>query len=634
MTAPDVTVVVPSMGRRAGVLRLVEAIEPDGARVEMVVVDNSADGIAAGGIDRPGVHLVREPQPGAAAARNRGIGTARGHVVVFVDDDVRADAATVEALAAPVLAGEAGATVGRVVLDPSVALPRWMTPPLLAYLSRYDRGDVVRDLEPDDHGLTAAMAVRRDLLEAVGGFWTGLGPRPGVHVTNDDIQLCRALTRAGVTIRYLPDAAVVHDVPADRLTVGSVLRRAHAQGRSDWLLEREWERRHPEVVLAGAARTLVGDLIGNVRRIGSGPGMTMRVAAGLARFAGTVVATAGKAMPSPTPGPPRPPGLPTVDAVGPPAPGDGTEVTVVVATYQRADRLPALVESLERQTLGTDRFAVVIVDNGTTDDTAATLRALAGTTSLDLRTVRIDINAGPVPARNAGWRSTDTEWVAFTDDDCLPEPAWLEQGLAVGRGDGRLGLVQGCTRPAVEPVQVWSATRRVEEPTLLFEGCNLFVRRHALEATGGFDDRFFFYGEDTSMGWSIIETGYRTGFADDAVVRHEVSRPPFRHRLRERSMEANLVRVARFHPGFRAQACWRPWAYRRENVLHALAVLSLIGAVRNRRLVVGALPWLVARWPDSVSSAAAVHLAKRWVDDSVGTASMVSASIRERTLLL
>lgn len=310
------------------------------------------------------------------------------------------------------------------------------------------------------------------------------------------------------------------------------------------------------------------------------------------------------------------------------------EVAVVVATYQRADRLPRLVAALEAQTLAPGRFEVVVVDNGSTDDTPEVLAALAASTSLDLASIRIEHNRGPVPARNAGWRSASAPWVAFTDDDCAPEPQWLAAGLEAATADHRTGIVQGRTRPATTPVRVWSATRQVDSLSLLFEGCNLFVRRDALERSGGFDDRFFFFGEDTSMGWSILEAGFEARFDPDAVVAHDVTRPGFRARLRERAMEGNLVRVARLHPGFRAEACWRPWAYRREDVLFLAAVASLAAAVRVRPAAIGALPWLVARWPGDLSRAAAVHLAKRWIDDSVGTWAMIRSSVRERTILL
>lgn len=283
----EVSVVVPSVGRRSGLAAIARQVATD-ARVELIVVDNTRAGGAIAAV--PGARVVHEPRAGAANARNRGVAEASAPVVVFVDDDVAITGDTVAVLAGPVLAGEVAATVGRVRLDPGVGLPRWLTPPLLGYLSNHDRGEQAHDVGPGDHGLSAAMAVDRATFEGVGGFWAALGPRPDLPRTNDDVQLCRAILRSGARIRYLPEATVVHEVPPDRLTRRFVLRRAFEQGRSDWLLERRWEGRSAPVVLGDAARTLAADLWGNARRLGRGPGTVERSAAAVARAAGTVVA--------------------------------------------------------------------------------------------------------------------------------------------------------------------------------------------------------------------------------------------------------------------------------------------------------------------------------------------------------
>jgi GT2 family glycosyltransferase len=128
---------------------------------------------------------------------------------------------------------------GRVLLDPTVPLPKWLGPDWHGYLSAYSRGDTEHEIARGDYVLTASAAFRTDLLRRIGGFDATLGPRPGVPMVNDDIDLCRRLMRAGARIRYVPDAVVVHEVPSHRLTRAYLLRRAYAQGRSDWRLERD-----------------------------------------------------------------------------------------------------------------------------------------------------------------------------------------------------------------------------------------------------------------------------------------------------------------------------------------------------------------------------------------------------------
>jgi GT2 family glycosyltransferase len=312
-------------------------------------------------------------------------------------------------------------------------------------------------------------------------------------------------------------------------------------------------------------------------------------------------------------------------------------VSVVAATYQRAHLLPRLLAALESQDLDRDRFEVVLIDNGSTDGTCELLAEAERVSPLSLRVLRIASNRGPVPARNAGWRATTAAVVAFTDDDCEPSPRWLSAGLAALRDRPRVGILQGATEPA-EPIRrTFAATRSVPAFSGLFEGCNLFVRREALEAGGGFDERIEFFGEDTAMGWAIVEAGWEAGFEPAALVRHAVTYPPFRSYLRERWLEQNLVTVARLHPRFRQEACWRPWCYRRENLTFLVAAAGAAAAILTRRplALAAATPWLWDRVPrERPSRALLAHVAKRTAVDAVVAAAMARGSLRERTVLL
>src|SRR5207244_11212039 len=60
---------------------------------------------------------------------------------------------------------------------------------------------------------------------------------PGDPMVHDDVLLTRHFVAAGGRVRYAPAAVVVHELPADRLRPAYLLRRAYAQGRSDWRLD-------------------------------------------------------------------------------------------------------------------------------------------------------------------------------------------------------------------------------------------------------------------------------------------------------------------------------------------------------------------------------------------------------------
>src|SRR5438045_9363653 len=98
-------------------------------------------------------------------------------------------------------------------------------------------------------------------------------------------------------------------------------------------------------------------------------------------------------------------------------------ISVVIPTHNRSNRLHTLIEVLQDQTVQ-EPFEVIIVDDASTDDTWDELGRLAARHGF-LRPLRVEANRGPATARNVGWRSARGTYVAFTEDDCLPEHAWL-----------------------------------------------------------------------------------------------------------------------------------------------------------------------------------------------------------------
>ena len=306
-------------------------------------------------------------------------------------------------------------------------------------------------------------------------------------------------------------------------------------------------------------------------------------------------------------------------------------VAVVVPTHNRADRLARLVAALESQTH--TPAEVVIVDDGSVDDTPAVLADLAATTPLPMTTIRID-GRGPAVARNVGWRRTSAAVVAFTDDDCVPESGWLAAAADALAAAPRTGVLQGVTRPQKGAVEGrWAATRRVDGPTPFFEACNLILRREALEVTGGFDESLVIHGEDTALGWSVLERGWDRGFAVGAVVEHDVTHPGLGWHLRQAWMQGNLVRLAVRHPGLRA-TFWRPWAFRRDEAVFAAAIIGVAAATRVPFALVLAAPYA---WTHRTSRPDAEWVRGRLeilAFDGVTLAGMLRASLRHRRLIL
>ncbi len=313
------------------------------------------------------------------------------------------------------------------------------------------------------------------------------------------------------------------------------------------------------------------------------------------------------------------------------------DISVVVPTFRRSAGLARLADALEAQTLDHARFEVVIVDDCSPDDTEDVLRALAERVSFTLRPLRTARNGGPAAARNLGWRSSRGRYVAFTDDDCVPRPEWLEQALTTCRATPDLAVLQGATLRPDGPYPYGPGTvyRETLHPSPYFEGCNLVFPRAVLERTGGFDEGFGWYGEDTAAGWAALEAGGEWVFDETAAVEHEIVERPFRWILMMAWREGRLVDVAARHPELRRRAFWRPWAHRPSNVAFILGMCCTLAAPRRPSALVGWLPWLWLRRPRQRSlPASAAVVSRRFVEDGVVAATMVRSSLRNRIVVL
>jgi glucosyl-dolichyl phosphate glucuronosyltransferase len=160
--------------------------------------------------------------------------------VAMIDDDVVPARDWLRTVAEPVLAGRCAGVGGRVMLDPSVERPRWFDEEAVGpFLARWDLGDVPRELDEKEFILTANCAFDTARLRSTGGFEPALGPQGDTPLVNDDALLVRRIREAGGSVRWLPEAVVYHELPASRLNRRYLMRRAFAQGRSDWILDRD-----------------------------------------------------------------------------------------------------------------------------------------------------------------------------------------------------------------------------------------------------------------------------------------------------------------------------------------------------------------------------------------------------------
>lgn len=326
----------------------------------------------------------------------------------------------------------------------------------------------------------------------------------------------------------------------------------------------------------------------------------------------------------------------------PPARPAEPDVSVVVATFNRARRLRALLDGLRAQSLAGDRFEVIVVDDASDDETQAVLADEIERGGLPLQAPRLDENSGPAAARQRGWKAARAAMIAFTDDDCFPAADWLERGLeASARHRG--AIIQGATvadrdewRRLPALARPFSIAVEVVKPDAHLQTCNVFYPRAVLEQVGGFDTDHFArrVGEDADLGARARDAGVSTVFAPAARVRHAYHRLGPLGKLRY-AAKWDLKVYAR-HPGLR-RACFTRGVFWKGS--HYLLCRALVAALLPRRMR------LVRAW---LGLPYAVHLAERGriegggivaapyflLNDLIELAAALRASVRYRVPML
>ena len=219
------------------------------------------------------------------------------------------------------------------------------------------------------------------------------------------------------------------------------------------------------------------------------------------------------------------------------------EISVLICTWNRAADLKGALECLESQSLPKDRFEVVVVDNNSTDSTREAVEEARGRVGYDLVYV-FEPQQGKSRALNAGIATARADLIACTDDDCRPEPMWLQE-IASAFADPEVAVLGGPGLSVYpdsiksDPHRVFLATRflgdhapcaeftelREHDPPL---GLNMSFRKRVAEEVGGFDVSLGPTGkrhlcrEETAFVRKAQALGHRVFYSPKPVVRHHI----------------------------------------------------------------------------------------------------------------
>ncbi len=191
-------------------------------------------------------------------------------------------------------------------------------------------------------------------------------------------------------------------------------------------------------------------------------------------------------------------------------------ISIVIATKDRAAYLERALRSLGKQ-VGAPSYEIVVVDNGSSDDTPGVFERFRAQSRVPARYV-LEPEPNRGKARNRGIASATGYLVLFCDDDVQAPPGFLAAHEAAHSSANFVvnGAILNVADYEDRPKPSAANYSRAFLCT-----CNVSVPRHALEAVGGFDERFDLYGwEDTELGVRLREAGLRWKFAWDAYIWH------------------------------------------------------------------------------------------------------------------
>jgi len=238
-------------------------------------------------------------------------------------------------------------------------------------------------------------------------------------------------------------------------------------------------------------------------------------------------------------------------------------ISVVIPTYNRYETLKRNLNLLAAQTLAMEDFEVIVIDDGSSDETPRFLAEFSQRSPYQLKVIT-QKNSGQGVARNAGIEIAEGEIILFLGDDMLTNPDFLAAHLRFHtanpeKAKAALGIV--AWHPEIKPTHFmrWLVTSGIQfkfsdlhkgKPVDFhrFYTSNLSLKREFL-GSERFDNRFHGWGfEDTELGYRLEKKGLQLIFHPEAVALHLHIITPDSLVARQFAAGKNAFRFAQLHP--------------------------------------------------------------------------------------
>lgn len=212
-------------------------------------------------------------------------------------------------------------------------------------------------------------------------------------------------------------------------------------------------------------------------------------------------------------------------------------VSVIICTYNRAKFIGEALTSLAKQTLGKDKFEIIIINNNSKDDTEEICQTFIDKQpDLDI-TYFVEREQGLSFARNRGLKIAKYEIITYIDDDAYAQPDFLEQIYSFFQENKDVVGIGGKVIPRYEieepkwmNVFLHGLVTKVDYGTSIRKfpknrfpvGCNMSYKKNILEQVGGFNNKLKWRADDKYINFKIRELTDEIYYIPDLVVQHSI----------------------------------------------------------------------------------------------------------------
>lgn len=573
-TSPELSVVIPTYNRKEVLLKCLESLSRqtiDAALYEVIVVDDgSTDGThdAIASLHLPiCLRWLRQENAGPGQARNRGIAVARGRIVLIMGDDIVPSPNLLEEhlKAHAEYPDKTVAVLGHVAWPPDLEVT-----PFMKYITGAGGQQFAfeRIADPQNAGFgyfyTSNVSVKRAFLQEQAQLFDPAF----IYAAHEDIELGYRLRRQGMRLIYRSAALAYHYHPT---TLEQFCQRQFKAGQ----MAAVFASKHPEladsflgvgwftgpsrqrltaedlVVASEAARELekldlakfapinidgrsVEQLLQEFLHSLYGKVLEEHYARGLAE------GLAGER------GPNQAQSASDALRLGLGLSSETSHstkplVSIIIPVYNKVEYTRGCLSALAR-TVRDVPCQVIVVDNGSTDDTPELLRQVSETSGLELRVIRNHTNLGFAKACNQGAASALGSYLVFLNNDTTPQSGWLEGLLEVAQSEEHIGVVgslllypDGTIQHAGMvfnedrlPLHLLRHARPDDFAQYLAEprdyqmvtGACMLVRSELFASLQGFDENYVNGYEDVDLCLRARQKGYRVVYAPKSVLTH------------------------------------------------------------------------------------------------------------------